>query len=375
MKLISFTLTNNQEDKIVDALRSIKDVVDKCLVIDTGVTDRTIELAQEEVGAKLLSFKHPWDNNFSTVFNEALARCASFGNTAYYPHESVWAIRVDTDERIRNVSTLRELLEQTNSHVDFKLVRKADGTDTRERIFRLPAKGRFVGPTHEAYIDGGLGEEIPLVRCEELPKNESQLGIKFAHNIQILEKQTQDNPIDPRWWYYLGDSYQGLHHFADHYFGDVPKGNLLEKAIFAYQTCIGLPGWDEQSAWAAFRAAECYIGLGDYQEAIKICGIGLSKHAGIAELAWLAAYANFKQNNMPQAIYWAKISIAMGEYAGFGRTVFRINFRRVNALYELPYDVLRFAYEQMGNVEKATQYDSSYKSAMTTRKKKYRLST
>jgi hypothetical protein len=45
MKIASTTLTGNSAGLIADALRSVVDWVDYCLVIDTGVTDGTLEVA------------------------------------------------------------------------------------------------------------------------------------------------------------------------------------------------------------------------------------------------------------------------------------------------------------------------------------------
>ena len=52
MKLISLTLTGNNEALIGDAIQSVVGWVDQCLVIDTGVTDRSLEVARRVVNIK-----------------------------------------------------------------------------------------------------------------------------------------------------------------------------------------------------------------------------------------------------------------------------------------------------------------------------------
>ena len=51
MKIASTTLTGNSAGIIADALRSAVEWVDICLVIDTGVTDDTLAIAQNIAGA------------------------------------------------------------------------------------------------------------------------------------------------------------------------------------------------------------------------------------------------------------------------------------------------------------------------------------
>ena len=55
-------IARNEEHFIVDCLESARSFVDEIILVDTGSTDRTVELALEH-GARLVSF--PWINDFS----------------------------------------------------------------------------------------------------------------------------------------------------------------------------------------------------------------------------------------------------------------------------------------------------------------------
>ena len=52
--IVSTTLTGSNREIIADALRSVVDWVDWCLVIDTGISDDTLEIARAVVGDKLV---------------------------------------------------------------------------------------------------------------------------------------------------------------------------------------------------------------------------------------------------------------------------------------------------------------------------------
>lgn len=85
MSLTVVILTKNEERHIERALLSISDIADCCVVVDSGSSDRTVELAKIN-GAKLLS--NGWVNH-ATQFNWALDQL----------HEDTdWVLRLDADE-------------------------------------------------------------------------------------------------------------------------------------------------------------------------------------------------------------------------------------------------------------------------------------
>jgi tetratricopeptide (TPR) repeat protein len=345
MKLVSTTLTGNNADILGGALRSVVDWVDACLVIDTGVTDRSLEVAREAAGDKLVLRTFRWVNDFSAARNFALDAAHELG--------AAWAVTVDTDERIElRGEDIRSILESAGEGV--LMVMDAGGTYAKERFFRLPARERFSGPTHESFPSYKVGvRTLEKARFIELPKTPEAYKAKFERDVQILRRHTKAHPRDPRWFYYLGDSLQNLKRY--------------DEAIRAYKACAALRGWNEESAWSCYRAAECMLAVGRPAEAVDTCAAGLALHAGIAELAWLAAFASWKAGRADQAVSWARLSIAMGCFLGHGREVKRIGFRNLNALYEGPFDVLRYALRVQGDHAGAAEAERLYQDAIRAR--------
>ena len=130
-------------------------------------------------------------------------------------------------------------------------------------------------------------------------------------------------------------------------------------AITAYQNCVK----DEEAAWACYREAECWVAMYQYQEAIATCARGLAYHAGMAALAWLAAYAAYYTGLNSAAIYWAKISITLGRFEGCVGQVQRHGFQYLEAQYEKPYDVLRYALLKQGDEVGAKSAELRYHQA------------
>ena len=62
-------IVRDEEESLPRCLESIKAIADEIIVVDTGSTDRTKEIALE-YGAKI--FDHPWENDFSLHRNQSL---------------------------------------------------------------------------------------------------------------------------------------------------------------------------------------------------------------------------------------------------------------------------------------------------------------
>jgi tetratricopeptide (TPR) repeat protein len=348
MKIASTTLTGNSADIIGEALQSVVGWVDLCLVIDTGVTDDTLKIARGIAGDKYVERRFTWIQDFAAARNFALDTARVVG--------ADWAVTLDTDERILTQGVdLRAAMAQAQEDV---LMLSNDALEyAKERCFRLPARARFEGPTHESFPAYKVGfRTLAGATFRELPKSSDALRRKFERDAEILTAHVRAHPNDPRWHYYLGETLKNL-------------GRHTE-AIAAYDACAALRGWDEEAAWACYRAAECLSVLSRHRDAIDRCAAGLARHAGIAELAWLAAFCAFQLGNHAQAVYWARMSIAQGMFEGTGAKVPRIGFRNPCALYEGPYDVLRFALRGLGDTLGADAAERSYLQAIAARETK-----
>ena len=340
--LVSVTLTGNNANILGDALRSVVDGVDKVLVVDTGVTDGSLDVARAVAGDKLVVRAFPWQNDFSAARNFCLDAAAELGAS--------WAVAVDTDERLSvDFAALRALLATTTA--DAILVDASDRSYAKERVFRIPSRVRWTGPTHEAF--GGVYDHLPGATFSELPKSPEALRAKFERDLAILRPYTEAHSKDPRWFFYLGDTLRNL-------------GRPVEAAE-AYEACAALRGWDEESAWACYRAAEIWCSQQNYLRALDRCVEGLARHPGVAELAWLAGFVAYRLGRPRHAVHWARLAITHGKYAGHFDETRRIAFRNLPALYEFPYDLLRFALRDLGDAEGAAQAALEFENARRAR--------
>lgn len=96
-------IVRDEQEVLAESIDSVRNIADEIVVLDTGSTDRTAELAAE-LGA--IVHRMPWENDFSVARNQCLRFVT--GN---------WVLWLDAGERIRteDAAELRILLDEQTS--------------------------------------------------------------------------------------------------------------------------------------------------------------------------------------------------------------------------------------------------------------------
>jgi len=140
---LSAALIVRNEEKYLEAcLASIRGIVDETIVVDTGSTDSSRDLAVQ-FGASVSEF--PWNHDFAAARNQALSLC-----------RGRWILYIDADERV--VSGSRAQLVDTLSRprvVGGKVLLRPRSNMTpywETRLFRNHRLIRFRGKIHETIL-------------------------------------------------------------------------------------------------------------------------------------------------------------------------------------------------------------------------------
>lgn len=91
-------IAKNEEKFLEQCLNSVKDIIDEIIIVDTGSTDKTKDIARK-FNAKIIDFE--WADDFSKARNESLRHATKD-----------WILVLDADETISNddLGRLRELV-------------------------------------------------------------------------------------------------------------------------------------------------------------------------------------------------------------------------------------------------------------------------
>lgn len=196
-KLSLVMIAKNEEDKLRRCLQSVKNIVSEIIIVDTGSTDKTKDIALE-FGAKVYDYK--WDNNFSNARNYAISK--SSGD---------WNLILDADEFIASIN-LNNVYKFMNSKDKFigqiKIVNLFEQNDEIRKsnsfISRLAPKDvYFSGSIHEQ-LDCNYPREIVDIELE----HDGYLNTnKFDRNIGLILNELNENSNDSYLLYQAAKTY------------------------------------------------------------------------------------------------------------------------------------------------------------------------
>lgn len=215
IRLSQCMIVKNEEENIVRALSWGRGTVDEQIVVDTGSTDKTIELA-ESMGAKV--FRYQWNNSFSEAKNYAIDQASGdwiffLDADEYFLQKDMEKLKyiikyIDNSSESKSIDMLRFILLNIDDDGHVITYTKQD------RIFRNRKEIRFKNRIHEClYHSSGrnlkfisVGDEIPVFHTGYSTK--AYLKTKKAErNIEMLEKELLLNPENGNIFAYLGDSF------------------------------------------------------------------------------------------------------------------------------------------------------------------------
>jgi glycosyltransferase involved in cell wall biosynthesis len=200
-------IVKNEEKYLEGCLESARPFVDEIVIVDTGSTDKTVEIAKK-YDAKI--FTYAWTGNFSSARNESLKHSTSD-----------WILYLDADERIIDGAALKKYVSNNQIWAYTLLVRGkvhmpsgiVDQEMAYPRLFRRHHKIRFEGHVHEQITPSiiRLGKKI---ECSDVVIDHLGYSVsaeinteKAKRNITLLKSQLEKQPNNEYVKYQLGNSY------------------------------------------------------------------------------------------------------------------------------------------------------------------------
>jgi glycosyltransferase involved in cell wall biosynthesis len=195
-------MVKDEEELLPQCLDSLKSAVDEIIIVDTGSTDRTVEIA-ESYGARI--YRHPWENDFSKHRNQSIQYASKD-----------WILIMDADEEffpedaVNIKSTIRE------RDADFLYLRcydlektgKVHGVFNQIRLFRNGLGMLYANQVHNQLRTVGKGAYCKLrFRHYGYDLSPEKMHQKHLRTTSLLQRKIQEHPEDPYLHQQLAASY------------------------------------------------------------------------------------------------------------------------------------------------------------------------
>ena len=285
--LTAALIVRDESAFLADCLASLSGIVDETVVVDTGSTDDTPDIARS-FGARLAH--HRWADDFSQARNVSLDLA-----------RGDWILYIDADERLVDTSRadVENLLRHAD-HVAFRLLLRplVHTTPYREyRMWRNDPRIRFDGIIHEKVVPAihrvAEEDERPIGNADLMLVHlgyEGDQTKKHLRNLPLLRRQLQIEPGNSFAWHHLARVLWALGDFHEAERALVSAVDMARSsgrndpvACLSYADLIRLhqgQGVDTSALLAEARAAfpdncvvlwleaRSLIAAGDYDEAI-----------------------------------------------------------------------------------------------------------
>ncbi|MDQ8738633.1 glycosyltransferase [Paenibacillus sp. LHD-38] len=287
-------IVKDEEDLLPSCLRSVEGVVDEIIVIDTGSTDNTVEIAKS-MGARVYPYR--WDQDFSRARNVSLERA-----------RGQWILFLDADEEIHpdDRGSIRPLLAETEASgymvtIESKLEHGVE-RDFALRIFRNHHEHYFVGSFHEQIGSSILtaNPEAQFLRTgirvkhvgytREIMKKKN----KSARNLEMALAELNKRPDDGFLRFCVAQAYLGQEN---------PDSAAILEAIKHLR--FSIEASDSKAMWGARMYKLLAVALeaaGQTNEALESTMKGILLYKGSAELYYLQAKIFEKVGKRDRAI-------------------------------------------------------------------------
>ncbi|MCA8978567.1 MAG: glycosyltransferase [Planctomycetes bacterium] len=203
-KLTLCLIARDEAHFLPGCLASVADVVDEMIVVDTGSTDDTVQIA-ERAGARVI--RHTWNDDFSAARNAAIAEV-----------REGFVLILDASERLvpGAGAALRTAIERDDFDIGRLPLHDATALDASpedvlsgvasagpavllERVLRRTPDLAWEGVVHEhvtSWASKGrraMALDAPIIHFGAVPELRTRLG-KSERNLRLLERAVQREP-------------------------------------------------------------------------------------------------------------------------------------------------------------------------------------
>lgn len=292
-KISGCLIVKNEAETIEKCIQSMLSILDELIVIDTGSTDCTVELAKKYTN---LIYSYTWKDDFAEARNFAISK-------ASYP----WIIFLDADEYFseRSLSNIRKTIDEENGSADAFMINgyniSLDSNQIADkftvvRVFRNHPKIKYYGRIHESLKKTGnfvIADCTDIIEIFHTGYNRMivEKQDKNERNIILLKRDLEDNPSNGNAHFYLSQQYVGMEKYEKVQFH---ANEALKHGISA----IGR----EANAYVNYIHSSLMLKNKSLASLIELCNECINKHPKYPDIYLLLAECLFKNSQIENAV-------------------------------------------------------------------------
>ena len=286
-------IAKNEEAVIARCIDSVKDLAGEIVILDTGSTDRTMEIARE-MGARV--FEQPWEDNFAKAKNACMSHAT--GDYIFF---------LDADETF--VGDAEMLKAEIAAFPDSDLYHGKMTYPNHAYEFvttKISPRGRgiwigkcheYLNPINKIWVNTHLPNLIILHQPTEGKENATK------RNLRIINRALKDAPRDepnlvPRYNYY--------------YARELRDNGEYEEAIKYYRTYLDFGyTWNAERHSAACDMANCHMFLGRTKEARQACFEAIEIDSTLITPYIILGFMAHASKNWRELAGWCRMALTM----------------------------------------------------------------
>lgn len=174
-------IVKNEEDMLRRCLESLQGGVDEIVIVDTGSTDKTKEIAQEFTD-EVYDFE--WTNDFAEARNFAASKASG-----------EWIIAIDADECV-DAESFAAAIQEIQSHKEkfnIYLVEIMSFTGDAGEEITVNNMARLYKNDENVYFTGAIHEQLQTKKGEVIAAISSVKLYHYGYLTQVVEKQDKKN--------------------------------------------------------------------------------------------------------------------------------------------------------------------------------------
>ncbi|MBI5345791.1 MAG: glycosyltransferase [Chlamydiae bacterium] len=275
---ICLNMIVKDESKVIKrCLESVKSIIDYWVIVDTGSSDGTQKIIKEfmkDIPGEL--YERPWVN-FGHNRDEALQLAKNKGD---------YLLFIDADEYLAFANNFKmPILDKDSYMIEIK---EPTGT-IFQRMFLInnSLNWQWKGVLHEniSCPQASSSDVMPNVMNITMGDgHRSEDPQKFLKDAQMLEKEFENDPTNPRIAFFVGQTYFNAKEFS--------------QAIKFFEKRALMGGWDEEVFWALYMIARAHDELNSPQDIVidSYCKAFKARSSRAESLYYLGRYYNKIKN-------------------------------------------------------------------------------